>query len=196
MDKLTLADFQRAASKLGVDVASVRAITEVESRGSGFLRDGTRPVILFERHVFRKQLIAAGYQHVDAVAQQYPGICNAKTGGYLGGEKEWNRFALASSIRRSSAIESCSWGMFQLMGYHWRLLGYASAQDFLDAMYRGEADHLDAFVRFVLSQPGMLKALRARDWPSFAKLYNGPAYKTNNYDTKLAAAYKKHAVSS
>ncbi|WP_328515044.1 N-acetylmuramidase domain-containing protein [Ralstonia pseudosolanacearum] len=33
----------------------MRAVNEVESRGSGFLPDG-RPVILFERHVMYRQL--------------------------------------------------------------------------------------------------------------------------------------------
>ncbi|NVH65249.1 DUF3380 domain-containing protein, partial [Burkholderia pseudomallei] len=45
---LTDGDLVRAADTLGVSVACVRAVNEVESRGVGFLDDG-RPKILFER---------------------------------------------------------------------------------------------------------------------------------------------------
>jgi hypothetical protein len=45
------------------------------------------------------------------------------------------------------------------------------------------------FVRFIKINPGMLAALRAKDWAKFAKLYNGPEYMKNNYHTKLALAY-------
>ncbi|WP_269719454.1 N-acetylmuramidase domain-containing protein [Aeromonas veronii] len=32
----------------------------------------------------------------------------------------------------------------------------------------------------------MLKALQGRKWADFARRYNGPAFKENDYDTKLA----------
>ena len=35
-------------------------------------------------------------------------------------------------------------------------------------------------------------ALQKQDWATFAKLYNGPAYKKNNYDSKLANAYARY----
>lgn len=37
----------------------------------------------------------------------------------------------------------------------------------------------------------MLPALQAKDWAEFARRYNGPAYKENRYDEKLAKAYQK-----
>jgi peptidoglycan hydrolase-like protein with peptidoglycan-binding domain len=43
---LSLADLVAAADTLGVPLACVRAVNEVESSGSGFLLDG-RPAILF-----------------------------------------------------------------------------------------------------------------------------------------------------
>ena len=35
----------------------------------------------------------------------------------------------------------------------------------------------------------MLAALQKKDWPTFARLYNGPAYAQNRYDDKLSKAY-------
>jgi hypothetical protein len=36
----------------------------------------------------------------------------------------------------------------------------------------------------------MHAALKKQDWAAFAKAYNGPGYKANKYDTKLAEAYQ------
>ena len=58
----------------------------------------------------------------------------------------------------------------------------------------GESAHLAAFVSFVELDPDLLKALRARKWAAFAKIYNGSAYATNLYDTKLASAYARHSA--
>ena len=48
-------DIARAASLIGCDMAAIRALLDVESRGAGFDRRG-RPVILFEPHVFWREL--------------------------------------------------------------------------------------------------------------------------------------------
>ncbi|SEH89993.1 N-acetylmuramidase family protein [Paraburkholderia hospita] len=197
--KLTLDDFKRAAADLGVAVAAIRAVASVETRGSGFLADGVRPVILFERHVMRKQLIAnTGSRSPSIIQYANPNIVNASTGGYQGGAAEWDRLAEAIKLDRQSALESCSWGAFQIMGYWWKSLGYASVQAFVNAMYSGEPGQLDAFVRFVKANPNLLHALRAQDFAAFAKGYNGPDYAKNKYDTKMADAFttysKEHAA--
>ncbi|MFO6076311.1 N-acetylmuramidase domain-containing protein, partial [Pseudomonas aeruginosa] len=42
------------------------------------------------------------------------------------------------------------------------------------------------------TDPALHKALKARKWADFARLYNGPDYKRNLYDVKLEHAYKQH----
>lgn len=191
--QLTPDDYARAAAALGVPVAAVKAVTEVESNGKGFLSDG-RPLILFERHIMRRQLVAAGHA-MDAMRYNLtdPNIVNPKPGGYVGGAGEWDRLARAIEINRPAALESASWGLFQILGMHWKALGYDSIQTFINAMYRSEGDQLDCFVRFVKATPAALRALRSQDWASFARAYNGPGYATNKYDTKLAEAYARHS---
>ena len=189
-----MADLQAAAVKLGVPIASIRAVSSVESRGEGFLQDG-RPVILFERQWFYKRLKAAG-ANAAALAQRYPSLCNPNRGGYAGGPAEWQRFKTASSLDAkapAAAIEACSWGVFQIMGFHWKTLGYASAQDYADRMAVSEGEQLDAFVRFILADKALHTALKQRRWAAFARSYNGPAYKENLYDTKLARAYERYS---
>lgn len=189
--RLTDEDFARAAEALGVPVAAIKSVSEVESRGSGFHSDG-RPVILFERHIMRRLLRQAGVDTASLEMQQ-PLLVNSKPGGYEGGAAEHDRLGMAARINREIALQSCSWGAYQIMGFHWKMLGFESVQAFVNAMYRSAGDQLDVFVRFVKTNPAMLRALVARDWRAFARLYNGPAFEKNQYDKKLAAAFAKHA---
>ena len=189
--RITEQDMQQAATDLDVDLASIKAVTTVESRGSGFLSDG-RPVILFERHIMRRRLAELG-RDVDLLQRYLPEIINGVPGGYKGGSAEHDRLYLAQQIDFDSAVESASWGLFQIMGFHWQVLGYESAKAFARAMNQSEGQQLDAFVRFIKADAGLHRALRSKDWADFAARYNGPAYSKNQYDVKLAEAYKEFA---
>lgn len=182
---------ESAAKRLGVPVASIQAVNEVESRGSGFLENG-QPVILFERHVMYQRLCKIGKPAAE-LAALYPDLVNPQRGGYAGGTAEHGRMASAFQIDSQCALESASWGLFQIMGYHWQALGYSSVDEFVLAMQSGEDEQLDAFVRFIEADPGLHKALNSRNWAEFARRYNGAAYKENRYDVKLASAYERHA---
>ncbi|AOJ23214.1 N-acetylmuramidase family protein [Burkholderia cenocepacia] len=188
---LALADLERAARTLDVPLACIRAVNEVESRGAGFRPDG-RPVILFERHVFWKRLQARGIDPAPFAARQ-PDIVSRTRGGYRGGGAEYLRLAMAESIDAGAAWESASWGAFQVMGYHWERLGYAGIDAFVACMEDGEAQHLDAFVRYIAADDALRRALGARQWAAFARAYNGPDYAANLYDVKLARAFDRYA---
>ncbi|OHW40845.1 N-acetylmuramidase family protein [Pseudomonas sp. 06C 126] len=194
-------DLTAAAEHLGVPLASIYAINEVESKGKGFLENG-KPVILFERHVMYRQLAKVRHEgddpaelkrHADQLAAVNPALVNPKSGGYSGGTAEHQRLAMARLIDDTAALESASWGAFQIMGFHWQRLGYTSVQDFVAAMSASESQQFDAFTRFIETDPVLHKALKARKWAEFAKLYNGPDYQRNLYDVKLQRAYERHA---
>lgn len=194
-------DLVAAATRLDVPLASIYAVNEVESKGKGFLDNG-KPVILFERHIMYRQLTKVRHpgddpaelkRHADQLAAANPALVNPKAGGYTGGTAEHQRLAMARLIDDTAALESASWGAFQIMGYHWKRLGYASVQAFVAAMGAGESQQFDAFTRFIETDPALHKALKARKWAEFAKLYNGPDYLRNLYDTKLQRAYERHA---
>jgi len=194
-------DLVAAAERLDVPLASIYAVNEVESKSKGFLDNG-KPVILFERHIMYRQLATARdagddtaelKRHADQLAASTPALVNPKPGGYIGGTAEHQRLAMARLIDDTAALESTSWGAFQVMGLHWRRLGYASVQSFVAAMAAGESQQLDAFTRFIETDPALHKALKARKWAEFARLYNGADYLRNLYDTKLQRAYERHA---
>ncbi|WP_286778221.1 N-acetylmuramidase family protein [Pseudomonas sp. UBA2311] len=200
-------DMVRAADRLGVPLAAVYALNEVESKGLGFLDNG-KPVILYERHIMYarlqkvrrpcddqddlEQLTNQLKRRADELAKQFPALVNAKFGGYIGGTAEHQRLTQARMIDDQAALESCSWGAFQVMGFHWERLGYASVQAFVEAMSRSESDQLEAFVRYIEADPTLLKALKSLKWAKVAELYNGPDYKRNLYDVKLQRAFERH----
>lgn len=192
LKSLTDEDFQWAAGFLQDDVASVKAVREVEAPLGGFLADG-RVTILFERHVMYRQLAANGINPDPFTASQ-PDIVNKKTGGYLGKAAEYKRLETAKLIDEASALESCSWGAYQIMGYHWKLLGFTSIYAFVDKMKESERGQLECFVKFIKANPVLLKAIRQDDWVTFARYYNGSNYRKNLYDEKLEAAFKKHGA--
>ena len=188
--KLTEAQIAAQAKALGIEVAALRAVIEVECKGSGFNADGT-PVILFERHVFRQRLIANGKAVVaDKAVRERPDLCSESTGAYGLYSAQHGRLNAAAQYHRDSALESASWGIGQVMGYHWKALGYPSLQVFINAMYKDEASQLDAMCRYIKVN-NLVNTLKNKDWKSFARGYNGAAYAKNSYDVKLGNAYKK-----
>lgn len=190
--KLTDAQIGAQAKALGVEAAALKAVHEVECRGSGFNSDDT-PVILFERHVMRQRLIANGQSKTaDVMMAKRPDLCSTSAGGYGLYSVQHGRLAAATEYHRESALESVSWGLGQVMGYHWKSLGYKSLQAFVNAMYQDEASQLDAMCRYIKVN-GLINALKNKDWKAFALGYNGKGYAKNSYDTKLANAYKKWA---
>lgn len=175
-------DYRRAAEALGCSVAAVVAVTRVESPRGPFLPDG-RPTLLFERHKF--------HQHTNGrFSAAHPDISSAKPGGYgAGGAHQHARMEKAAKLDRAAALKSASWGAFQILGENFAQAGHPSLQSFVNAMYRSAGDQLDCFVNFIRNDWRLLGAIRSLDWATFARVYNGPAYRQNRYDEKMAAEY-------
>ena len=186
------AEIAAKAAEYGIEEAALRAVMEVECKGRGFNSDGS-PVILFERHKFYQGLIAIKWiTKAKEWYKAYPDICNSNWGGYGKESAQHGRLQRAAALNRDVALESASWGLGQVLGSNWKSLGYTSLQAFINAMYQDEVSQLDAMCRFIKVN-GLIKHIQAKDWAAFAFNYNGPKYKANAYDTKLAAAYKKHS---
>ena len=195
---LSQADLDHAASALHIDPAAIKAVYEVEAGGAGFL--GLRPKLLFEGHVFWRRIADSGRDPA-TLAQGNEDILYEKWSAahYSGGLGEYARLDRARRIDAVAALESASWGLFQLMGLNHAAAGFADVDSFVAAMNRCESAHLDAFAAFLLDTLDNGKSLRdwlaARDWPRFARAYNGPGYRKNRYDEKLARAYARASAS-
>ncbi len=180
-------DKMDAAALLDTSVDVVEAVTAVEARGVGFIEQTDWPVLLFEGHIFHRQ--TKGRYSDDHPTISHPKWTRAN---YRGGRREYDRLAQAIALCGDDpgpALRSCSWGMFQIMGFNHETSGFDDVEGFVNAMATSERDQLLAFCQFVLSHEAMAKALRAHEWAEFARRYNGPGFRKNKYDAKLAAAF-------
>lgn len=187
---LSESDLNTVAKDLGVELAVIKAVNEVESSGQGF--SGDKPKILFEGHIFWRQLKKHGLNPNEHKEGNENILYSSWTRQhYFGGVREHERLQNAIKIHENAALETASWGLFQIMGFHWESLGYKSVKDFVRLMNKSEGEHLKAFGRFILVN-NLTKYLKSKDWAGFARRYNGPGYKSNKYDEKLARAYEKY----
>jgi len=191
---LTNADYAHAAGAIGCKIEAVKAVSEVESMGAPFLPSG-KPKILFEPHIFGKKThhrYDVSFPDVSC-RHRLPRGHGVHEYGNL--EDQWTKLKLAALLDREVAIESASWGRFQIVGKNWEQTGAKSLDAFLIGMFTSERSQLDGFVTFVKNKrlDGPLKRL---DWPAFASGYNGSDFHRDNYDGKIAQKYRAlvHAV--
>ncbi|VTU32393.1 hypothetical protein H4CHR_03002 [Variovorax sp. PBS-H4] len=196
--RLTEADFQVAAERLGVPPAAVKAVCTVEAPNGGFDPEG-RPRILFEGHVFHRNTGGKFDAMVPDLSFRTWTSRFYATGANMDvrNAREHERLARAAALARPAALMSASWGAFQLLGENFASCGFHTLQDFINAMYDGELAQLLAFCEFVMHDRGGkgLKALKQAvatgNWTPFAEFYNGSQQAKNKYDQRLKAAFGK-----
>ena len=192
-DRLTDEDFREVAEELGVEVAAIKAVVEIEAgaKHEGFWANG-KPIINFDLSMFRKfaarnKINLSRYQRSHAVVFAKPN--RARYGSYQAAQQA--RLDAARTIDDKTAIEGTFWGMFQLGGFNWKVCGTSSPDEFVRLMSRSERDQLELFAEFI-RETGMLPLLKAKNWSAFARRFNGPSYARRGYHTRLARAYAKH----
>jgi hypothetical protein len=171
------------ASNLGVHAPEIWTVLAVETSGCGYLPD-RRPQLLFERHVFHR-LTGGQYDDGD--------ISDPAPGGYGPmGANQFDRLARAISKDRAAALQSASWGIGQIMGMNFAEAGFQNVEGMVAAMSDSEDSQLNAVGTF-LASTGLGAPLRAHDWASFARGYNGPNYTINRYDIRLNGEFQKYS---
>ena len=86
------------------------------------------------------------------------------------------------------ALEATSWGLGQIMGSNHVAAGYESAAEMVAAFLDSEESQLAGAVAFIRANH-LDDELRGHQWAAFARGYNGPAYASHGYHTKLAARF-------
>jgi len=183
---LDTADYAWAANTLSCEVAAILAVVEIEAPAGGYLHDG-RPTILFESRWFNT--LTKGKWRA-----MHPGLSTTRwvnNYGMAGAHQYDHRLKFAMELDEDAALQSCSWGKFQILGVHYRRLGFASPRHYVEKVVgQGEQSHLHHFVRFVQTA-GLAGALQRRAWPEFAYGYNGAGYQKHRYDERLERAYRR-----
>ncbi|TIO14913.1 MAG: N-acetylmuramidase family protein [Mesorhizobium sp.] len=177
-------DLPKLAATIGCTEDDLHAFLDVETLGHGF--DAlSRPIILFEPHVFYRNL--AGAARAKAVAA---GLAYQRWGEKPYPRDSYPRLMAACAIDETAALKAASWGLGQVLGENFKAAGYETVQDMVSDMMADEESQLRAAVNFIKFHKLDIP-LRKHDWAGFAKGYNGAAYRKNAYDTKLAEAYRK-----
>lgn len=181
---LAAADLKHAADLLGVSVAHIGAVYDVESAGRGLHPVTHLPIILYEPHIFHR--LTKG-----AHAADWPAISYARWGAQPYPPSQAGRYEQllqALALDPDAALQSASYGLFQIMGFNYAAAGADDPLAFVLSQGAGEREQLVAFARFVQSR-GLVDELKAANWTAFARAYNGPSFARNAYDQKLKAAF-------
>lgn len=190
--KVTDQDLIDLANSLGIkNINSLKAIESQESKRSAFYKPG-QATILYERH-YMYNILAAKGADVKTISKQHPDIVNPVSGAGGLYSAQYKKLAEAKNIDEGAAIQSSSWGKYQVMG-SWYANRYKSPQELEKAMNTSEMEQLLYFGAYLKNTKGMIKALNDENWEQVAYLYNGPKWrvKNPNYANNLRKYFNSH----
>lgn len=195
--------FKSMATKLGVDVAAIKAIVQQESKGHPFLENGLPP-ILYERKRFHdlaiRKLGGLNTRSPNNKAAReprnskklgfenpypgYPDLCFPLGGNYgRDGLHQYEKLIRATKLDPEIALKACSWGAFQILGEYFLLCGCSSIYDFVDKFMSGTEGQAAIFVEFMKNvKPSAVKGLKDHNWKAVAASYNGSSWEATNPD--------------
>lgn len=173
------------ADEYGIPQDFALGITDKESAGKALWNvDGNMlPSIRIEGHYFYKYL--TGQKLTTAIAQ---GLASKKAGAVKNPASFAGRYAMLNRmimIDREAAYRSISIGIGQVMGANFAALGYKYATYMFNDACKGLIPQVRQMLGFIRADPRLVKAANSYDYKTFARIYNGPAYKKNRYDTEL-----------
>ncbi len=174
-------DLPKIGSLIRVGEDEIHAILDVEAAGTGFDKYG-RPKMLFEPHIFYRQLSGSQRNRAVQLGLAYP---KWKPNGYPA--DSYDRLDLAMTLNQTAALKSSSWGLPQILGFNHGLAGFETVQDMVKAFLDDEEVQLKAMVDFI-NASGLADELRRHDWLGFEKGYNGGGFK-GAYAAKLKSRF-------
>lgn len=182
-----------AANKINVEPAVILAVAEVESAGvtSWNVRGESMPPIRFEGHYFYR-LLKGNKSKLQAAVRA--GLASPKAGAVknpVSYEARYDLLARAKKIDPAAALASTSWGLGQVMGDHWKKLGYNSVQALVAEASTGVDGQIDLMIRYIV-RFSLVDELQSLGFQSFADQYNGPASRKNRYSEKMKTAHLRY----
>ncbi|HEY0213939.1 MAG TPA: N-acetylmuramidase domain-containing protein [Paenirhodobacter sp.] len=162
-------DYLRAADEIQAEVATIMAVWQVESNGNPFGPDSAL-VHRFELH------------------KTTPPITGYKDGLKVKAAERERQFVAYYAKNPEDAMRATSWGACQILGSNHQAAGYDSAAQMVVSFAYSEGNQIAAFIRLIKAW-GLDSALRAHDWRTFARRYNGNA-NVEAYAAKLEKAYR------
>lgn len=201
-DKHPLGDWliDRQSVILQIDSKLAHAFFKVESGG---ITRVPKPVIRFEPHVFRSRVSGPQLGQFNTMFQVrlqpewngdghfFKDPQDGQWKQFHGNQDlEYRAFVQAWGINPKAAYESTSAGAGQIMGFNHAKVGYSSAEEMFRAygdIQSGQLAQILGFFAFVANTPGLLEAVRTKDFKQMALLYNG----SETYAPLLVNAYRQ-----
>ena len=189
----------RLCKEKDIDPACAVAVLCVESSGKGFEQNnGNRMIIRFENHKFWKYwgsrnpaLFARHFRYRSGKAwtgHEWRAAEDDEWSGFHGNQAaEWKVFEFARSLDADAAMLSISMGAPQIMGFHYKRIGYASVQQMFEAFSDDMSAHIYGLFDFF--SDAMTAKLRRLDFEGFAGGYNGSGQK-EKYGAWIRDHYK------
>ena len=184
--RITDEELRETARENGIQASHLFAVRKVEAPRGPF-DSNNRLTALWEYHIFYRYLPKAKRQKAldQNLARSRWG--QLKYGSY---NSQYDKFDRGRLIDSEAAYRSMSYGSYQTMGFNAKLCGYRSAELMVDDYRKGEAQQTIAVLNFIKANQKRYEALQKGDWHTFARLYNGSAYKKHRYHVRLANAEK------
>lgn len=173
------------SNQFSFDWRVIAAFIEVETGGKGFNSDG-KIMIQFEPSWFKRYVpnAPAGVWSTNKVDVQ---------------SKEWEAFNNAFAINKEAAMLSTSIGLGQIMGFHYKRLGYKTVGEMWDDAKKGIDRQIWQICEFIRTDNKLKDAIKRKDWHMIATIYNGANYLQlakklgrEPYNISLEKAYKKY----
>lgn len=177
--KITNQDYERLALKYGYPLKRIRAVDIIESNGNGFSEKTGRLIIQFEPSWFKRNKID-WQKDTKNTFWQANKVSNQT--------EEWKAFNSAFASDQNAAMKSTSIGRMQVMGFHYKLLGFSTVGAMWDFAKEGESNQLELGLIFIKKNPKLHNAMLTGNAAKFAYSYNGELYKKYDYDNKLIKA--------
>lgn len=184
MDLKQIDAFGRLGKQYNLDPALVGAVIMTESSGQALVDVGGQmvPIIRWEGHYFDKYVPT----HLREEARKLK-LASPKAGGIKNPEDQAARYSLlhrAMKLDAAAALMSISIGIGQVMGAHYKALGFATPQEMFEYNCQGYDAQADVMMRYNVAFD-LVDELERHDFTGFARGYNGKNFAKGGYHLTL-----------
>lgn len=187
-EQLTREQIIEEAVSLNIQPPVLIAVIDIEAAGEGFIsKTDLRMKCLFEAHVF-----SAETNH--RFDRTHPNLSSKQWNKTLygrGGAHQYERIIQATELDETAALKATSWGLGQVLGRNYKMVGFDTPQAMVEELKQGECQQLNAMTEFCCAS-GALKYLQQSQpgFRGFARIYNGPG-QVEYYSGRLRGAWLK-----
>lgn len=176
----------KKAKESSLKPSNLLAFVEVEAGGKGFDEVTGKIIIQFEPSWMKKlaPYAPSGLWSVNKVDVQ---------------SKEWIAFNDAFKNNPDATMQSTSIGLPQIMGFHFKRLGFKSVGEMWDFAKESLDNQIELLIIFIKTDKNLLNALKYENWDKVASIYNGSEYKKMSkkwgrepYDISMKKANEKY----